>query len=163
MTTHAPHTPRHNTGRSDWRLRGKCGPDDASLFFPEKGTDQDAAHAQAKKICYGCPVRDECLADALNNWEPFGVRGGLTAQERQKLLGRDRLPARGHQGNPEPMWRQILRVDERRERLLELHGRGWPPGRIGHELRTNTQTINRVLSELDVQAALDAASEAVPA
>ena len=160
MTTH---TPPYETRRADWRQHGKCGPGNASLFFPEKGTDVGAVHDLAKQVCAGCPVQPECLSDALDRREPFGVRGGLTAKEREKVLRRDRLPARGHQGNPEPMWRQILRVPERRAMLLELHGRDWSSGRIAAALHTNAQTVNRVLRELEDQAALDAASEAVAA
>ncbi|MFI1161437.1 WhiB family transcriptional regulator [Streptomyces sioyaensis] len=167
MSTQTTSTGRPTTQAAprpaNWQKRGKCGPGDAALFFPEKGTNEAYAHAQAKKICVRCPVREQCLSDALENWEVYGVRGGLTAKERQPMLGRDRLPARRHQGNPEPMWRQILRVPERREQLLELDGRGVPLGRIAAELHTNVQTVNRVLRELDVQAALDAASEAVAA
>jgi hypothetical protein len=61
------------------------------------------------------------------------------------------------------MWRQIIRVDARREKLLALHGQGWAVGRIAGALHTNVQTINRVLRELDDRAVLDVASEAVAA
>lgn len=39
-------------------------------------------------MCRGCPVRTECLADALDNRVEFGVWGGLTERERRALLRR---------------------------------------------------------------------------
>ncbi|WP_241193525.1 WhiB family transcriptional regulator, partial [Streptomyces sp. ADI96-15] len=38
--------------------------------------------------CTGCPVRTECLADALDNRVEFGVWGGMTERERRALLRR---------------------------------------------------------------------------
>ena len=39
-------------------------------------------------MCYGCPVRTECLADALDHQTEFGVWGGMTERERRALLRR---------------------------------------------------------------------------
>jgi WhiB family redox-sensing transcriptional regulator len=47
-----------------------------------------AAQHRAKTVCRGCPVRTECLADALDNRVEFGVWGGLTERERRALLRR---------------------------------------------------------------------------
>jgi len=49
---------------------------------------QGAAQNRAKHICRGCPVRTECLADALDNGIEFGVWGGMTERERRALLRR---------------------------------------------------------------------------
>ena len=40
----------------------------------------------ATVICRYCPVRRECLADALDHRVAFGVWGGLTERERRALL-----------------------------------------------------------------------------
>ncbi|SOR76592.1 Transcriptional regulator WhiB4 [Streptomyces chartreusis NRRL 3882] len=48
----------------------------------------EAAQNRAKAVCTGCPVRTECLADALDNRVKFGVWGGMTARERRALLRR---------------------------------------------------------------------------
>lgn len=64
----------------DWPLRAKCrGMNDA--LFPE-GKDQK----RAKAVCMGCPVRPQCLAEALDNGIEWGVWGGMTERERRQLL-----------------------------------------------------------------------------
>jgi WhiB family redox-sensing transcriptional regulator len=49
---------------------------------------QGAAQNRAKAVCMSCPVRTECLADALDNRIEFGVWGGMTERERRALLRR---------------------------------------------------------------------------
>lgn len=44
-----------------------------------------ASTRHAQTICQTCPVRTECLNHAITNKETFGVWGGLTGPERQKL------------------------------------------------------------------------------
>jgi WhiB family redox-sensing transcriptional regulator len=39
-------------------------------------------------VCRSCPVRTECLADALDNRVEYGVWGGMTERERRALLRR---------------------------------------------------------------------------
>lgn len=39
----------------------------------------------AKSICYVCPVQASCLEDALGRNDSWGVWGGLTAPERERL------------------------------------------------------------------------------
>ncbi|MET8545225.1 WhiB family transcriptional regulator [Kitasatospora sp. NPDC004799] len=43
------------------------------------------AERRAKMICAGCPVRTMCLELALERREPYGIVGGLTADERAAL------------------------------------------------------------------------------
>ncbi len=65
---------------SEWTLRAKCR-DMADALFPE-GKDQK----QARVVCRGCPVRTECLVEALDNRIEWGVWGGMTERERRHLL-----------------------------------------------------------------------------
>jgi WhiB family redox-sensing transcriptional regulator len=47
-----------------------------------EATDQK----RARLTCTGCPVRFECLAEALDNRIEWGVWGGMTERERRALL-----------------------------------------------------------------------------
>ena len=42
------------------------------LYFDTRGPALDLA----KELCSACPVRDECLSQALERGEPHGVWGG---------------------------------------------------------------------------------------
>jgi WhiB family transcriptional regulator, redox-sensing transcriptional regulator len=42
------------------------------LFFAESPSDVE----YAKSLCRGCPVREACLAGAVERREPWGVWGG---------------------------------------------------------------------------------------
>ena len=53
---------------TDWTARAACKETDPDELFV-----QGAAQNRAKLICRGCPVRTECLADALDNRIEFGV------------------------------------------------------------------------------------------
>ena len=66
--------------REDWTMRAKCrGMEDA--LFPE-ASDQK----RARLLCSGCPVRFECLSEALDNRIEWGIWGGMTERERRLLL-----------------------------------------------------------------------------
>ena len=67
----------------DWALRSACRTTDPDQLFVT-----GAAQNRAKTVCLGCPVRTECLSDALDNRVEFGVWGGMTERERRALLRR---------------------------------------------------------------------------
>lgn len=65
----------------EWTTMGRCvGRDPDELFVT------GAAQRVAAKVCSGCPVRLQCLSDALDNRVEFGVWGGLTERQRRMLL-----------------------------------------------------------------------------
>lgn len=68
---------------SDWRVHASCRDTDPDGLFV-RGAEQN----RAKLVCMGCPVRTECLAEALDNRIDFGVWGGMTERERRALLRR---------------------------------------------------------------------------
>ena len=67
----------------DWTTYAACKRSDPDELFV-----QGAAQNRAKTVCSGCPVKSECLADALDNRVEFGVWGGMTERERRALLRR---------------------------------------------------------------------------
>ena len=64
-----------------WQERASCRGVDAELFFP--ASDEEAVAGKA--ICASCPVRLACLAFGLERNEKFGIWGGLTEKERNRL------------------------------------------------------------------------------
>lgn len=77
-----------------WRGQAECRGADPTLFYPgerpngrPKGwrpVDYETDDLQqARQTCLSCPVRGECLGDALTYRERFGVRAGLTPAERR--------------------------------------------------------------------------------
>lgn len=65
----------------DWAGAASCRSGAPDQLFV-KGAEQN----RAKSLCFGCPVRAECLAEALDNEIEWGVWGGLTERERRALL-----------------------------------------------------------------------------
>lgn len=53
---------------------------------PDEMFARGAAQKQVSTLCRQCPVRTECLAEALDNQIEWGVWGGLTERERRALL-----------------------------------------------------------------------------
>lgn len=77
-----------------WARQAACADTDPDLFFPEPGAPTDLI-VKAKQICAGCPVRKDCLDDAMRRGESDAICGGLTAGERQQLLRPGGVPSRG--------------------------------------------------------------------
>ncbi|MFE7273013.1 WhiB family transcriptional regulator [Streptomyces sp. NPDC057623] len=68
---------------ADWRLRAACRGQDTNLWFIDSGH-----YRTALAVCGGCPVRAECLHDALAtepSWHRYGLWGGLTPRQRAQL------------------------------------------------------------------------------
>ena len=64
-----------------WQDFANCLGVDPDLFFPERG----ASTREAKEVCRGCVVRDDCLEFALQNGEKFGIWGGMSERERRRI------------------------------------------------------------------------------
>jgi WhiB family transcriptional regulator, redox-sensing transcriptional regulator len=64
-----------------WQARANCMGVDPDLFFPERG----ASTREAKEVCRGCVVREDCLEYALESGEKFGIWGGMSERERRRL------------------------------------------------------------------------------
>ena len=82
----------------EWQERGACANVSVERFFSpdlERGAPRRARETAAKAICAPCPVKEQCLAHALSVREPYGIWGGVTAEERAAMLSmrRDREAA----------------------------------------------------------------------
>ena len=65
-----------------WQKRAKCNGADPAIFFPGPGIGIE----KARKICFGCVVRAQCLEYALQaDSETSGVWGGTSERERRKI------------------------------------------------------------------------------
>lgn len=68
-----------------WRMQAACRDYDLDLFFPDTYHNGSEVR-RAKAICASCPVREECLAYAIENGDDeYGIFGGTTPRERVRL------------------------------------------------------------------------------
>ncbi len=86
MAKQPPQNPR-------WYIQAACRGVDVDVFYG--GTA--ASNQEATKFCNRCPVRSECLEDALMHppIDQYGVSGGLSAHERRKILVTRNFEANG--------------------------------------------------------------------
>jgi WhiB family redox-sensing transcriptional regulator len=69
------------TAETTWQDYANCLGVDPDLFFPERG----ASTREAKEVCRGCVVREDCLEFALATGEKFGIWGGMSERERRRI------------------------------------------------------------------------------
>ena len=76
-----------------WNRRACAGTPTELWFGPEDDVRETPVQRmrrehEATRLCAGCPVRAACLADELRHGvsHQWGVRGGLTAGQRQTLI-----------------------------------------------------------------------------
>jgi len=92
-----PHLPQRSYLRSEpvapppidernWRMHALCNDADPEIFFPDKRNSKTTA--EAKRICRGCLVANQCLKEELARGpqHQWGVRAGLTSRERRAIL-----------------------------------------------------------------------------
>ena len=65
----------------DWERDRACHGVPTSWFFPEREED-GYNDLSGRKVCERCPVRKECLAQALLDGEQFGIRAGTSPHAR---------------------------------------------------------------------------------
>lgn len=75
--------------RAYWQDDAACLGKPLELFFGSEDTPLTPAQAQAgRALCMSCPVRRDCLLDALLTNERAGLRGGYLGYERKHALAR---------------------------------------------------------------------------
>ena len=65
-----------------WQDQAACYGIDPDTFFPT--SEEEAGPALA--FCSACDIRQTCLSWALKNGERYGVWGGLTEQQRRRVV-----------------------------------------------------------------------------
>ncbi|MFE1962414.1 WhiB family transcriptional regulator [Streptomyces sp. NPDC059479] len=81
ITTRATVTSQSTEHELSWQESALCAQTGPDFFFPAPGSST----REAKLLCGACEGREACLQYALANDERFGVWGGLSEKERQKL------------------------------------------------------------------------------
>jgi hypothetical protein len=61
-----------------WRRKALCRSQPLAIFFPIRGQSNKPGLA----VCGPCPVRPECLVEAIAESLEYGIRGGMTGQAR---------------------------------------------------------------------------------
>jgi len=72
-----------------WQSQGACRGLQTMMFFHpeyERGPTRMRREAEAKAVCQRCPVIEQCRQHALQVHEPYGIWGGLSAEERKDQL-----------------------------------------------------------------------------
>jgi WhiB family redox-sensing transcriptional regulator len=75
----------------DWRAFGACLRQSADDPFRTNEFFETALIVQqraAKAVCATCPVQDKCRAWALDHRPPYGIWGGMTIRELERLRRR---------------------------------------------------------------------------
>ena len=75
--------------RREWAHQGECvKPQSVNLFMnyleDNRSSSKDEHFETFRRLCNGCPVKEECLKYAIVH-EAAGFWGGTTAKERRKL------------------------------------------------------------------------------
>lgn len=79
-----------------WWSLAACRRVDPEIFYPLDLDPRSDGVRAARRVCTGCPVLPECLADVLDSEDParrWGVIGGTTPAERAALFARTRQRA----------------------------------------------------------------------
>jgi WhiB family redox-sensing transcriptional regulator len=88
MSNYTGAVPEHERAKH-WRDNAACRDENPDMFY----TDNAQIVQQARKVCFGCPVRMECQQFALANGEWWGVWGGMS-QTQLRTHGNRRKAAR---------------------------------------------------------------------
>lgn len=70
-----------------WMADARCTTADPETFFPSVSGGNLNAIKAAKAVCGDCATRTACLEYALADRDLYGIWGGTTEAERDKLRG----------------------------------------------------------------------------
>lgn len=96
MSEQAPHNTPDNAiavrRREAWQNLAACVQYNPELWFPtgSPGSPWYQEEAEfARAVCRTCPVKDECLTEAIMNRDEYGIWGGYDSKERKAMIRRD--------------------------------------------------------------------------
>lgn len=78
----------------EWQFEGHCRRVSPEVFFHpegERGNQRRSRDDRAKAVCDSCPVLRRCREHALASREPYGVWGGMTEDERIRIINQREL------------------------------------------------------------------------
>lgn len=76
----------------DWMVSAACRGVGGDWWFCDETPQAASDRAKAKRICQRCDVQAHCLQYALEHDERYGIWGGLTVRERDKIRRRLNMP-----------------------------------------------------------------------
>jgi WhiB family redox-sensing transcriptional regulator len=79
-----------DVAKAEYASRGSCLGHPHHMWFPELGDPGNGA-VQAKKICFACPVKVECLEYGIDT-KSYGIWGGVTLRNGIPNRKRGRKP-----------------------------------------------------------------------
>jgi WhiB family transcriptional regulator, redox-sensing transcriptional regulator len=80
---------------SSWRSASACLHADPDLFFPISTTGRALEQIEkAKAVCARCPVLGQCLEFAQSHDPIYGIWGGTTLEDRQRVRRREQRRVR---------------------------------------------------------------------
>jgi WhiB family redox-sensing transcriptional regulator len=144
--------PRHRLlGDLTWHQDAACRPTeyhpvDPEIFYP--APDDADAIATAKAHCAQCPVHRACLDAALETKDTWGIRGGMTEQERESL--HEKLDSRCDwtRVNEALSGRDVhLTKAERHAVVQAAHHDGIPADWVAHVLKVTKPHAKKLLRE----------------
>lgn len=116
-----------------WQEGALCAEVDSEIFFPEKGKPA----RDAKKVCAGCWVREQCLEWAMATNQRHGVWGGLTSKERS-ILARDDNKTRKL---------RTAKKAGREDVIVQLHKASVPPTEIAQRFEITERSVHRIVKK----------------
>jgi WhiB family redox-sensing transcriptional regulator len=79
-----------SAGSQVWRADAACRGMGADVFLP--GPGQNSAVAAAKAICNRCPVKSECLTEALTDPDNSGIWAATSQRQRKAIRAESGAP-----------------------------------------------------------------------
>lgn len=124
-----------------WIEEAICPQTDPEIFFPEKGSSS----RQALKVCASCPVKLDCLVEAMTTAAgSTGIWGGTTENDRRAI--RRRLA-----GTPLGSTPSRTRKKDRDQTIVLLYRAGMSVPEVALEAGVSERTVHRAVAAADSQ------------